>query len=93
MSSSFDVPRGTPVSRKEDMSPDGKLVLIQQADGDIIVNVRTDESDSDYQGSPFGVSVEFCATGCGGGRSPHTLKSLKELMRAMVRDNEENKLD
>lgn len=74
-------------SRLEDMSPDGKLVLLLQPDGDVIVNVRPSADDRDYEGSPFGVSVEFCASG---GRSPKTLKALRHLFEAM---KEENKCD
>ena len=75
------------VHREEDMSHDGQLVLLLQKDGDIIVNIRPSSDDRDYEGSPFGVSVEFCASG---GRSPRTLKALRGLMEAMKLDNQEN---
>ena len=75
------------VSRNEDMSVGGKLVLIQQNDGDVIVCIQPDSEDRDYEGSPFGVSVEFCSTGIGGGRSPRTLKALKQLIKAIDLDN------
>lgn len=74
------------VTRNEDMSPDGQLVLHQQRDGDVIVNIRPSKDDRDYEGSPFGVTVEFCTSG---GRSPNTLKALRQLMVAMEKDNEE----
>lgn len=78
------------VERIEDMSPDGKLSVLRQPDGDIIVNVRPSKGDRDYGGSPFGVSVEFCAPGAGGGRSPHTLRALRDLMEAIEKDNAES---
>lgn len=71
------------VSRNEDMSPIGKLVLYRQEDGDVIVVVSGDP-DNMYDNS-----VEFCSVGSGGGRSPHTLKALYWLMDAMVKDNTE----
>jgi hypothetical protein len=74
------------VTRNEDMSARGRLRLIQQADGDIIVAVQP-ERDGLIQS---GESVEFCVPGAGGGRSSHTLAALRELMDAMERDNREH---
>jgi hypothetical protein len=74
------------VERNEDMSPDGKLILLQQRDGDMILNIRPSKDDMDYEGSPFGVTVEFCVSG---GRSPNTLDALRQLMLAMEKDNAE----
>lgn len=71
------------VDRIEDMSVRGRLRLIQQDDGDIIVAVQP-EQDGLIQG---GDSVEFCVPGAGGGRSTHTLAALRALMDAMERDN------
>ena len=70
------------IERNEDMSRDGKLRLIQQEDGDIIVSVINSEDK-------FMPSVEFCSIHCGGGRSPHTIKALRNLMKAMKKDNEQ----
>jgi hypothetical protein len=70
--------------RFEDMSPKGKLKLIQQDDGDIIVVVSPDHEarkSADKQ-------VEFCTCG-GGGQSPRTLAALRELMIAIDLDNKE----
>lgn len=75
------------VVRNEDMSPDGQLMLLQQRDGDMIINIRPSKNDTDYEGSPFGVSVEFCVSG---GRSPNTLNALRLLMIAMDKDNQEH---
>ncbi|QDV59046.1 hypothetical protein [Rosistilla oblonga] len=77
-------------SREEDMSPDGKLEILMQDDGDVIVNVKPSREDPHYRGSPFGVSVEFCSVGSGGGRSIHTLKALRDLFSAIEKDNAEN---
>lgn len=70
-------------NRKEDMSPDGSLALICQPDGDVIVRVIPGE-DNERLGLS---SVEFCSVGGGGGKSPHTLRALRELARAIDRDN------
>jgi len=72
------------VERYEDMSPDGKLRLIRQEDGDVIIVVEVDPRED----SVFGTQVEFCTHG-GGGQSPRTLKALVNLMEAMKQDNEE----
>lgn len=70
------------VSRKEDMSPNGRLRLIKQDDGDIII--VTVQDDGRYTG------VEFCTTFGGGGGSPNTFKALHKLFEAMEKDNIEN---
>ena len=75
------------VARNEDMSPNGLLRLIKQDDGDVIVTVCSDPEDTLFGGTV--ASVEFCSCGSGGGKSPHTLKALRELFEAMRRDNEE----
>ncbi len=72
------------VERKEDMSCCGKLRLIRQDDGDIIITVQ---SERDGLLQP-GDSVEFCTTGLGGGKSPNTITALRALMDAMQRDND-----
>ena len=71
------------VSRGEDMSIDGYLRIMEDYDGDIIVEVR--ESS---EGNGTRSSVEFCTIISGGGRSENTLKALRELMKAMEKDNQ-----
>jgi len=80
------IPR-TLYSRNEDMSPDGKLELIMQDDGDVIVIV----DGYDGMENKKRVSVEFTFPGGGGGRSPNTRKALIELAHAMELDNKEDK--
>jgi hypothetical protein len=71
--------------RHEDMSPDGKLMLLVEDDGDIIVSVigrgLTDELRR--------AQVQFCTVGSGGGRSQHTRTALRSLILAIQKDNEE----
>ncbi len=73
------------VERNEDMSSSGKLRLHQQGDGDVIVAIIPDPEE-ERRGRN---SVEFCAIGCGGGRSPKTLAALRNLITAMEEDNKE----
>jgi hypothetical protein len=73
------------VTRAEDMSPDGRLRIWQQEDGDFIVEIvpwSKEEKPS--------ASVEFCTVGSGGGRSPHTRLALVALMEAIRQDNTES---
>jgi len=70
------------VERYEDMSPDGRLRLIRQADGDVILAIIPPIGS----GRPM-VDVEFCSIGAGGGQSPNTLRALRDLMEAMRLDN------
>lgn len=77
------------VERREDMSPLGRLCLIQQADGDVLVVIRPDPNARSWERQ----SVEFCSVGAGGGRSPRTLAALRELMKAMDEDNREQPID
>lgn len=71
------------VERLEDMSERGKLRILQQDDGDIIVAVQPERNGLLQPGE----SVEFCTIGQGGGRSPRTYLALKALMAAMAEDN------
>ena len=67
--------------RFEDMSQRGRLRVLQQDDGDIIVCAMTDPN------CPNGfqmADVEFCTSG---GKSPKTLAALRALMQAMAEDN------
>lgn len=70
------------VERIGDMSPDDCLQMFRQQDGDIVVGMYTEKGGM--------TSVEFCAIGSGGGRSPHTRRALAHLMVAMERDNAES---
>lgn len=76
------------VERREDMSPDGRLQLIVQADGDIIVHVIPGLETAWYASH----AVEFCCVGAGGGRSPNVRKALMDLYKAIEKDNAENPL-
>lgn len=69
--------------RFEDMSPRGRLQVLQQSDGDMIVCII---EDPDSRGCCAGLSasVEFCTSG---GKSPKTLAALRALMEAMAEDN------
>ncbi len=67
--------------RREDMSPEGKLQLTVQADGDIIVTCYQPDRNGAYDAV---ASVEFCTSG---GRSPHVMRALRELWKAIGRDN------
>lgn len=76
-----------PVSRKEDMSPRGQLKIQQDDDGDFYVSVYEDDGDGMIVES---ATVEFCTTGSGGGKSPHTRRALEGLAKAMELDNRES---
>lgn len=69
--------------RFEDMSRRGRLRVLQQDDGDMIVEVV---EDLDSQGCCAGLSasVEFCTSG---GKSPKTREALLALMLAMAEEN------
>ena len=65
--------------RHEDMSSIGILKLIVQEDGDIIVSVQSERNGVLQRGD----AVEFSTIGNGGGRSPHTLNALRNLVKAI----------
>lgn len=71
------------VERYEDMTPTGKLTMIRQQDGDVILVAMGE----DFQQ----VALEFCTPMTGGGSSEHTHKALCALMVAMEKDNVERK--
>jgi hypothetical protein len=79
------------VYRKEDMSANNWLSVTIQDDGDMIVGMFAEENMG-TGGTSF-PSVEFCSISAGGGRSPRTLKALRELFYAIRLDNEENPID
>lgn len=62
--------------RHEDMSPHGKLRVIWQPDGDLIIECVEDNG--------FRAAVEFCNSG---GQSPRTLRALRILILAMQADD------
>jgi hypothetical protein len=72
------------VERYEDMSRLGKLVVLQQNDGDMIVSIIPDPEEPKH----LIQSAEFC-TLTGGGQSLNTRKALQNLMEAMEKDNRE----
>ena len=78
-----DVMNGS-VERYEDMSPDGRLRMTRQPDGDVILGIIPPINS----GRPM-VSLEFCSVGAGGGQSPNTLRALRDLMQAIKEDNEQ----
>lgn len=75
------IPINTFVGRKEDMSSSGRLLLLLAEDGDICVKI--------VEPSGHDAGVEFCLPGSGGGKSPRTLAALRNLMLAIMEDNEE----
>ena len=77
------------IERIEDMSHDGKLSLMIEPDGDIIIACHGHGMDGR---SPRRSEVQFCACASGGGKSPRTRKALHDLMMAMAKDNEEYSL-
>jgi hypothetical protein len=70
------------VGRREDMSPDGTLVVGLDSDNDVYVAVAADR-----HGEWQEAAVEFCNGGGGGGSSPHTRAALINLMTAIEADN------
>lgn len=69
--------------RFEDMSQRGRLRVMQQDDGDMVIAVIED-MNSGTCCAGLSASVEFCTSG---GKSPRTLAALRELMFAMAEDN------
>lgn len=69
--------------RFEDMSRRGRLRVLQQDDGDMIVEV-VEDLDSQSPSAGLSASVEFCTSG---GKSPKTRAALLNLMLAMAEDN------
>lgn len=67
--------------RFEDMSPRGRLRVLQQADGDMIVAIVPDPDEHPMTAR---LSVEFCTSG---GKSPKTREALHALMLAIAEEN------
>jgi hypothetical protein len=72
------------VERREDMSPSGRLRLIMETDGDIIVSIAAGDHSG---GIKSFADVQFTVPFIGGGGSQRTYRALRELMRAMAQDN------
>jgi len=70
--------------RYEDMSSDGRLSILQQDSGDIIISIEPSKEDAHYHYP----SIEFCTCSNGGGQSPTVLEALYELMKAIEMDNQ-----
>lgn len=76
-----DIPANRMYERRGDMGQE-RLQIILQEDGDVCLTLHNAARDhTEFQR----VGIEFC-TGSGGGRSPHTLRALQELVRAVARD-------
>lgn len=86
VSSQQELPKQERVMRYEDMSPQGRLSLHRQDDGDVIVSVMPDHEKYSRRAPS---SVEFCIPYSGGGQSKHTHKALVALMVAIECDNAE----
>jgi len=77
-------PKATRVGRREDMSPDGTLIVGLDNDNDVYIEVS-----GNRHGEWQSAAVEFCNGGGGGGRSSRTRAALIALMVAIEADNEE----
>lgn len=69
------------IERLEDMSQRGKLRLLVQSDGDVVVAIQQDDGTM--------ADVEFCAPGAGGGGSHRSWAALREVALAMQLDNDD----
>ena len=83
-----DIKRDTQYTRRDDMSPTDQLQLVLQDDGDVCIGIYKEPQVSSI--GPVILDIEFCTIGTGGGKSPHTMKALRELVLAVAKDNEEN---
>lgn len=68
--------------RRGDMGQEVLQAIIQD-DGDVCISIHNSARDF-REFSKIG--MEFCTIGSGGGKSPHTLRALQELVLAMARD-------
>lgn len=76
-------PESRRVGRREDMSPDGTLIVGLDNDNDVYIEVS-----GNRHGQWQSAAVEFCNGGGGGGHSSATRAALINLMTAMESDNE-----
>lgn len=79
----------TRYERFEDMSPDGRLGIMIQPDGDVIVAIYG-RGITDRQEDMQLIQVEFCFPGSGGGQSSRTRAALQAVAEAIRLDNEES---
>jgi len=63
----------------EDMSPDGKLTVFMQEDGDVLLRINSPSKEE-------AATVEFCGYG-GGGKSPKVREALIKLADAIEETN------
>lgn len=80
------------IERRDDMSPNNRLMVHQQEDGDMIIGIIPGSME-EFNRMGFTQSVEFCTIGMGGGRSPRTLHALRNLMAAMEEDNRDRPIE
>lgn len=79
------LPINTIISRKGDMGAETIELLIED-DGDISIALSNGATDfKEFER----VSMQFCSPGMGGGKSPRTLKALRNLFIAIQEDNKE----
>lgn len=78
-------PKQRHVGRMDDMHSDGVLRVMLDNDGDVCVFVGASGQGGEWESG----SIEFCAPGSGGGRSPRTREALIALMVAIEADNAE----
>lgn len=71
--------------RFEDMSPRGRLTVLVQQDGDVILSIIPDPDEPRH----YVASVEFCESACGAGQSSRVRYALLKLAEAIILDNEE----
>lgn len=80
------------VKRSGDIHPDRALEVLIQNDGNVTIaislkGVIIGDDDLMENSNDRSAFVEFCVSG---GRSPHTLQALRDLVVAIEKDNEEN---
>jgi hypothetical protein len=70
--------------RFEDMSPDGRLQVVIDSDGDVCIGIVPSSDEVRH----FAPSVEFCTVSVGGGNSPRVRQALLDLAEAIMLDNQ-----
>ena len=78
------------VTRRGDMSPEDRLRVFQQEDGDYILQIVPEYDERHPKPS---LSVEFCTCCGGGGNSPHTRRAIAGLIEAIRKDNVERPIE
>ncbi len=77
--------------RNEDMSVEGRLILIKNELGDISVGVYGRNRIPTEELSL--TSITFCEINQGRGRSPNTMQALEDLADAIEKDNTEHPIE